>query len=161
MPHVKNKLAPALGSKQARGSVASSCFPCGISGPSKALPEFLFLINLSVCFRLRWVFCYPGFSLVVVSGGCSPGSVQASRSLFLLWNTNSRAPGFQQLRHLDSVVVAPGLLSTGSVVVAHRLSCPRPGIEPMSPALSGRLSTTEPPGKPLLEFLVWPLVNFY
>ena len=25
---------------------------------------------------------------------------------------------------------------------------PEPGIEPMSPALTGRLSTTEPPGKP-------------
>ena len=26
---------------------------------------------------------------------------------------------------------------------------PRPGLEPMSPALAGRLSTTAPPGKPL------------
>ena len=29
---------------------------------------------------------------------------------------------------------------------------PRPGLEPMSPALAGRLSTTAPPGKPLLIF---------
>ena len=28
---------------------------------------------------------------------------------------------------------------------------PRPGLEPMSPALAGRLSTTVPPGKPLLS----------
>ena len=27
---------------------------------------------------------------------------------------------------------------------------PRPGLEPMSPALAGRFSTTEPPGKPLM-----------
>ena len=27
---------------------------------------------------------------------------------------------------------------------------PRPGIEPVSPALAGRFSTTEPPGKPML-----------
>ena len=27
---------------------------------------------------------------------------------------------------------------------------PRPGLEPMSPALAGRLSTTAPPGKPLV-----------
>ena len=26
---------------------------------------------------------------------------------------------------------------------------PRPGLEPMSPALAGRFSTTAPPGKPL------------
>ena len=30
---------------------------------------------------------------------------------------------------------------------------PRPGLEPVSPALAGRLSTTAPPGKPLIWFL--------
>ena len=30
---------------------------------------------------------------------------------------------------------------------------PRPGLEPVSPALAGRLSTTAPPGKPLFLFL--------
>ena len=30
---------------------------------------------------------------------------------------------------------------------------PRPGLEPMSPALAGRFSTTAPPGKPREEFL--------
>ena len=29
---------------------------------------------------------------------------------------------------------------------------PRPGLEPMSPALAGRLSTTAPPGKPSYLF---------
>ena len=29
---------------------------------------------------------------------------------------------------------------------------PRPGLEPVSPALAGRLSTTAPPGKPSLFF---------
>ena len=53
----------------------------------------------------------------------------------LLWSTGSRR--------------------TGSVVVAHGPSCsagmwdlPRPGLEPVSPALAGRFSTTAPPGKP-------------
>ena len=31
---------------------------------------------------------------------------------------------------------------------------PRPGLEPVSPALAGRLSTTAPPGKPLFKFLI-------
>ena len=31
---------------------------------------------------------------------------------------------------------------------------PRPGLEPVSPALAGRLSTTEPPGKPLASILI-------
>ena len=30
---------------------------------------------------------------------------------------------------------------------------PRPGLEPMSPALAGRFSTTAPPGKPQIGFL--------
>ena len=29
---------------------------------------------------------------------------------------------------------------------------PRPGLEPMSPALAGRLSTTAPPGKPRIDY---------
>ena len=31
---------------------------------------------------------------------------------------------------------------------------PRPGLEPLSPALAGRLSTTAPPGKPLCTIFV-------
>ena len=36
---------------------------------------------------------------------------------------------------------------------------PRPGLEPVSPALAGRFSTTAPPGKPwkfLMSSLKWP-----
>ena len=36
---------------------------------------------------------------------------------------------------------------------------PRPGLEPASPALAGRLSTTAPPGKPSSPFLM-PFVVF-
>ena len=37
---------------------------------------------------------------------------------------------------------------------------PRPGLEPMSPALAGRLSTTAPPGKPCLMFLTSYFTSF-
>ena len=33
---------------------------------------------------------------------------------------------------------------------------PRPGLEPVSPALAGRLSTTAPPGKPLFKTFKFP-----
>ena len=36
---------------------------------------------------------------------------------------------------------------------------PRPGLEPMSPALAGRLSTTAPPGKPCLLTFINPAVG--
>ena len=65
------------------------------------------------------------------------------------------------------IVVRGPLIIAASLVVEHRLqtrrlsSCgsraqllhgmwdlPRPGLEPVSPALAGRFSTTAPPGKP-------------
>ena len=69
------------------------------------------------------------------------------------------------------ITVRGPLTIVASLVVEHRLqthrlsSCgpraqslrgmwdpPRPGLEPVSPALAGRLSTTAPPGKPLVIF---------
>ena len=34
---------------------------------------------------------------------------------------------------------------------------PRPGLEPVCPALAGRFSTTAPPGKPNNEFIIYSL----
>ena len=67
------------------------------------------------------------------------------------------------------IAVRGPLTIAGSLVVEHRLQThrlsnygsraqplrgtwdpPRPGLEPVSPALAGRLSTTAPPGKPRL-----------
>ena len=57
-----------------------------------------------------------------------------------------------------SVVVAPGLQSTGSIVMACRLSCPEAcgtlldqGMNPC-PSCAGRFFTTEPPEKTLEQF---------
>ena len=69
------------------------------------------------------------------------------------------------------IVVRGPLTVAASLVVEHRLqmrrlsSCgsraqflrgmwdlPRPGLEPVSPALAGRFSTTAPPGKPWHHF---------
>ena len=50
------------------------------------------------------------------------------------------------------------LSSCGSWALSLRCmwDLPRPGLEPVSPALAGRLSTTEPPGKPpILLFKTW------
>ena len=69
--------------------------------------------------------------------------------------------GAQALGSRASVVVARGLSSCGLRALEHSLSScgaqalllrgmwdlPRPGIEPMSPALAGRFLTTAPPGK--------------
>ena len=71
------------------------------------------------------------------------------------------------------IVVRGPLTIAASLVVEHRLqtrrlsNCgsraqllrgmwdpPKPGLEPVSPALAGRLSTTAPPGKPLFFFFL-------
>ena len=81
---------------------------------------------------------------------------------------------------LFTVVRGPPTIAA-SLVVEHRLqtrrlsNCgsraqlprgtrdpPRPGLEPVSPALAGRLSTTAPPGKPeFLSFLSLKYKNGY
>ena len=58
---------------------------------------------------------------------------------------------------MGSVVGAPGLYSTGSIVAW--LLCgvwdlPGAGIKPLSPALAGGFFTTEPPGKPSHSILL-------
>ena len=53
----------------------------------------------------------------------SRGGVGFSWQLLLLRSMYPRIPGLQQLWHMGSVVVSPRLQSTGSIVVAHGLSC--------------------------------------
>ena len=72
------------------------------------------------------------------------------------------------------IVVRGPLTIAASLVAEHRLqtrrlsncgsqaqllrgmwNLPRPGLEPVSPALAGRFSTTAPPGKPFNAFLTW------
>ena len=109
---------------------------------------FIFLnlsIYLFICLWLRWVFVsVRGLSLVAASGG----------------HSSSRCVGLSLSRPL--LLRSTGSRRAGSVVVAHGPSCsaacgmwdlPRPGLEPVSPALAGRLSTTAPPGKPCFTTL--------
>ena len=124
----------------------------------QGLPSFhFFLIFINFGFWLRWVFIavygLSGLSLVVVSGGYSLLAVcRLIEVAFLVVG--------HRLQCVRAPVVATyRLQQVGSVVVAHRLICPtawdlpRPGIEPVSPALQGRFSTTGPPEKPLPWFL--------
>ena len=74
----------------------------------------------------------------------------------------AQAPG-----HKGSAVSAPGFQSTGSVVVAHRLSfsvaCGTllgSGIEPVSPILAGGFSTTEPPGRSPFNIFKFGYLSF-
>ena len=93
--------------------------------------------------------CCTDFSLVVKRGAILCCIVQASHGGDL------PCCGDRALGHGGSVVAAPGLESTGSVVVGYKLSwlhgmwdLPSPGIEPVSPTLAGGFFTTEPPGAP-------------
>ena len=91
------------------------------------------ILNLFIYFRLHWVFVAAHrLSLVAASRGysslrCTGFSLQW---LLLLQSTGSMRAGFrscgtwaQQLWHVGSAVAARGLQSTGSVAVAHGLSC--------------------------------------
>ena len=122
---------------------------------------------------LHWVFvAAPGCSLVAASRGYS--SLQCAgfslRWLLLLRSTGSRRAGFSSC---GAWALGRRLSSCGSWALEHRLSSyglralecwlrscgtwalllrgmwdlPGPGLEPVSPALAGRVLTTAPPGK--------------
>ena len=120
--------------------------------PIKSIFCFLFcFFSFLKNFLLHWVFVAAcGLFLVVVSGGYS--SLRCAgfslKWFLLLQSTGSR--------HAGSVVVAHGLSSCGSwALLLHGMwDLPRPGLEPMSPALAGGFLTTAPPGKPSFWFLI-------
>ena len=90
-------------------------------------------------FWLCWVFVsVRGLPPVAASGGHS-----SSRCVGLFSITASLVAEHKLQTHR--------LSSCGSWAQSLRGMCdtPRPGPEPMSPALAGRFSTTAPPGKPL------------
>ena len=113
---------------------------------------FFFKINLFIYLFicLRWVFfATRGLSLVAGSRGypslwCTGFSLQW---LLLSWSMGSRHAGFSScgLRALEHRLSSCGAWDQ----LFHGMwDLPRPGIEPVSPALAGGFLTTAPPGKP-------------
>ena len=88
---------------------------------------------------LCWVFVSVwGLSLVVASGGHS-----SSRCADLSLSRPLVAKHRLQTRRLSNC-------GSRAELLRGMWDPPRPGLEPASPALAGRLSTTAPPGKPYL-----------
>ena len=90
-----------------------------------------------IYYWLQWVFVtVHRLSLVEASGGFSSccGRAFSLWRLLVLQSTSSKAFRLQQLWPVD--LPAPGMCNL-----------PRPGIEPMSPPLTGRFPNTGPPGK--------------
>ena len=113
-----------------------------------------------------------GLSLVAARGDYSSLWCAGFSPRWLLC-TGSRQAGFSSCGVRASVVVARRLSSCGSRALERRLSScgaralllrgrwdlPRPGLEPVSPALAGRFSTPAPPGKPLHFLKLRPAVG--
>ena len=104
---------------------------------SQYLNFFYSKIFSFIYFCLLWVSVAASrLSLVAVSGGCILAAVV--RLLIavasLLWSTGSRACGFSRC----------GL---GTMLPHGMWDCPRPGVEPVSPALTGRFLIARPSGK--------------
>ena len=108
----------------------------------------LFILFIYLC--LHWGFVAErGLSLVVASGGYSSLWCVSFPLLWLLLlqSMGSRHMGF---RSCGSRALERRLRSCGSRAQLLRgmWDLPGPGLEPVSPALAGRFSTTAPPGKP-------------
>ena len=130
--------------------IQSFLFNCGLGSANFIF--FFFFKNNSIYLFLAVLGrrCGEGFSLVAAS---------EDDSLVAVLGFSRRRS--QALGTWVSVVVAPELQSTESVVVAHRLcssngmwDLSRSGTEPLSLASAGGFFTTQPPGKhPPLFFL--------
>ena len=102
-----------------------------------------FYVCMYVCMYvwLCWVFVsVRGLSLVAASGGHS-SSLCAGLSLSRPLVAEHRL----QTRRLSSC-------GSRAELLRGMWDLPRPGLEPASPALAGRFSTTAPPGKPLIQY---------
>ena len=98
---------------------------------------FNFYLFIYIYFWLCWVFVsVRGLSLVAVSGGHS-----SSRCAGLTAAASLVAEHRLQMRRLSSC-------GSRAQLLRGMWDLPRPGLEPVSPALAGRFSTTAPPGKP-------------
>ena len=98
-------------------------------------------IYLSIYLWLCWVFVsVRGFSLVAASGGHS-----SSQCVGLSLSQPLVAEHRLQTRRLSNC-------GPRAQPLHGMWDLPRPGLEPVSPALAGRLSTTAPPGKPCFTF---------
>ena len=85
-----------------------------------------------------WVFVsVRGLSLVVVSGGHSSSRCNGPLTIAASLVAEHRL----QTRRLSNC-------GSRTQLLRGMWDLPRPGLEPVSPALAGRLSTTAPPGKP-------------
>ena len=107
-------------------------------------------IYLFIYFWLSWVFVAAcGLSLVVASRDYSLLQCMgfSSRWLLLLWNTGSRRVGFSGCgsRALECRLSSCGARTQ---LLCGMWDLPRPGLEPVTPALAGGFLTTVPPGKP-------------
>ena len=110
--------------------------------------NFIYLLSLLAVLGLC---CCTDHSPAAENGGCSLAEVCG----LLLWRrAGSSWHRLHEFWHWGSALVAPRLWSTGSIAVVHRhcysrgtWDLPRPGIEPVSPALAGGFFTTKPPGK--------------
>ena len=124
-----------------------------------------------IIFLIATLFIY----LFIFIFGCVGSSFHARA----FSSCGKRGPLFMVVRgplfiavHRPLTIVAPPV--AGHRLQTHRLSScgsraqplrsmwdlPRPGLEPVSPALAGRFSTTAPPGKPLLFFCYFYLFFF-
>ena len=103
---------------------------------------YLFIYLFNIYFWLCWVFVsVRGLPLVAASGGHS-----SSRCTGLFTIAASLVAEHRlQTRRLSSC-------GSQAQLLRGMWDLPRPGREPVSPALAGRFSTTAPPGKPYLSY---------
>ena len=106
---------------------------------------FFFPLSLFIYLRLCWVFIsVRGLSLVVASRGHSSSWCAGLFTIAASLVAEHRL----QMRRLSNY-------GSWAQLLRGMWDLPRPGLEPVCPALAGRFSTTAPPGKPGNLFILF------
>ena len=155
-------------------------FPLGVSqylvlhlGLSSSLCLFLYMVLENILFFFFFKGIYFLWLLWVFIVACGLFLVAASRGYsslwsmgFLLWSSGSTCSGFSsccvlcRLSSCGSEALEPWFSSgTQAWLLLGRWYFPRPEMEPVSPALTGKLSTTGPPRKSWFHTFTcsWPV----
>ena len=131
---------------------------------SSLTPSYTSLL-IDTCFiwLISFVFFFSIYLFLTALGPCC-----CKRDFLCLWQVGATIGCGVQASHCSGFFVATHghLELVGSAAVAHRLSCslacgnlPKPGIEPLSPALASGFSATGPPGaSPSGLFLLTPSI---
>ena len=135
----------------------------GQQKPFRMEAGYFVIYGFILCLIFFFFFFFYFLNLFIYFFGCV-GSSFLCEGFLQLWQAGATLHRGARASHCRGLSCCGAQAPDApALIVAHGPSCsaacgnlPRPGLEPVSPALAGRFSTTAPPGKPHASFSYFP-----